>query len=147
MRLPDGRECLVRVPSDVTDGRFSVQWAPILPPAKKRHRHASDSRASAKDDKTWKAVHALIAARPSSALATSELLRLREPPRGARIFAPLLDHHHFSGVPDTLVSQWAPVSSTFLAGDKVDACGDDGAFDLSATTSTGVFGIPDFLLC
>ena len=32
VRLPDGRECLVRVPSNVTNGRFSVQWTTILPP-------------------------------------------------------------------------------------------------------------------
>ena len=113
VRLPDGRECLVRVPSNVTNGRFSVQWTPILPPSKKRRRHAGDSRASAKDAKTWKAVDALIAARPSSALATSELRRLRGP--GARIFA--------------------------------DACEYDGAFEFAATTSTGLFGIPDFLMC
>jgi hypothetical protein len=156
VQLPDGRECLVRVPSDVTGDRFLLQWVPILPPARKRRCTVEPPVAATDTKKTWKHADALIAARPSSALATSELLRLRAPalPR-TRIFAPSADQLPVHDASDTWLGQWAPVNSSDLGETKLDAHYEyDDALDypetsstvFSATPSTDLFGISDFLL-
>lgn len=154
VKLPDGRECLVRVPTDVTGDRFLLKWVPILPTARKRRRTV-EPRVAAKDaKKIWKHADALIAARPSSALATSELLRLRRAP-ATRIFAPPADQLPAHDPSDTLFSKWAPVNSSdvgemeldpFLNYDSALNFPETSSMVFSATSSTDMFGISDFLL-
>lgn len=153
VQLPDGRECIVHVPSDVTGDRFYVEWTRILPNPKKRRRAADPTTRATKDSKSmWKHVDALIAARPSSTLATLELLRLRAPPR-TRVLAPPVaaaEHYPAWDEASTLLSQWSPASSSLVGGEPSDEVLDgpltsSGLF--SAPSSTDLFGMPDFLQC
>ncbi len=155
VRLPDGRECLVRVPSDVRGDRFFVQWVPILPAARKRRRTGEATVVAKDTKKTWKHADALIAARASSTLATSELLRLRAPPPPrTRIFAPPVDQLPAHDASDTIYSEWTPVNSNDVGEMKLDAYAYDDALGCPATSSTlfsvtssnDLFGISDFLL-